>query len=77
MPLRVEHLSIRLTRWDSAGPYRMSQEGLRAIDNALEHISETVQTLASRMVDYVPSLRALTMNIGRREARFMRMFDLP
>ena len=55
----------------------MSQEGLRAIDNALEHISETVQTLASRMVDYIPSMRALTMNIGRREARFMRMFDLP
>ena len=55
----------------------MSQEGLRAIDNALEHISETVQMHASQMVDHIPSLRVLTMDIGWREARFVRMFDLP
>ncbi|RPD72518.1 hypothetical protein L226DRAFT_572965 [Lentinus tigrinus ALCF2SS1-7] len=71
-PLRVEHLSIRLARWDSAGPYRLSQDGLLAIDDALARIGDAADTVASQLMDRIPLSKALTMEVGRREARTMR-----
>ncbi|EJF56575.1 hypothetical protein DICSQDRAFT_174801 [Dichomitus squalens LYAD-421 SS1] len=70
--LSVEDLSLRMLRWDTVGPYRLPQDGLRAIDSALDRIYGQTAGIAARILGGIPSLRQLTLTVAQREARWIK-----
>ena len=68
----VGHLSLQMLRWDTLGPYRLPQDGLREIDSALSGVHGQAGEIASRLLGGIPSLRQLTLTVAQQEVRWMR-----
>ena len=80
-PLRVEQLLLRVLRCDTVGPYRLPRDAVCAIDEALARIAVTIgegdgdgeaRGPGARLLGEVPSLHAVTVEVGRREVRWTR-----
>ncbi|KAI0646635.1 hypothetical protein C8Q79DRAFT_909951 [Trametes meyenii] len=66
-PLRVEHLTIYLHRWDTVGMYYLPEEHLRPIDRCLERVWDQANGIAGRFFQDVLSLQRVTIRVGTRE----------
>ncbi|KAI0747153.1 hypothetical protein C8Q80DRAFT_1105655 [Daedaleopsis nitida] len=72
LPHCIEALSVELSRWDTDGPYLLSQPCLTAIDTALEGVFRKCNDIALCLSNEIPSLRVIELKIGRHETRFTR-----
>ena len=77
-PLRVEHLSLRVLRCDTVGPYRLPRDRVCAIDEALDHIAAAIgedgdeRGPGGRLLGEVPSLHEVVVEVCQRELRWTR-----
>ena len=70
--LRVEHLSLRLVRCDSVGPFRLPAECSCALDEALARVAATTGGGTALILDEVRDLQEVIVEVGRREMRWTR-----
>ncbi|KAI0336615.1 hypothetical protein GY45DRAFT_1341687 [Cubamyces sp. BRFM 1775] len=64
-PLRVEHLVVRLQRWDTVGMYFLGVDDLRPIDTSLVQLHGRAESIARDFARGIPALRTVTLIIGR------------